>query len=122
MDHYSRAYPVFSKIRGIRRFQGMLHSLNGFDENEIAKQRMKIIKFYEEYGEKATVEAFGADRKIISRWKKRLKESGGRVESLIPSSTRPKNLRQPKAPYWIIRFVREQREKHPRLGKEKIKQ
>ena len=121
MDHYSKAYPVFSRIRGLRRFQGMLDSLQRFDEHDVAKQRMKIIKFHEEYGEKATVEAFGADRKVISRWKKRLKESGGRVESLIPSSTRPKNLRQPKAPDWIIRFVREQREKHPRLGKEKIK-
>ena len=99
----------------------MLHSLRNFDKNKAAGQRMKIIKFYEEYGEKATKEAFGADRKVISRWRKKLKQSGGKVESLIPCSTRPKNLRQPKVSDWIIKFVREQREKHPRLGKEKIK-
>ena len=121
MDHYSRAYPVFSRIKGLRRFQGMLLSLRNFDDNEAAKQRMKIIKFYDEYGERAAVEAFGADRKVISRWKKRLKESGSAIESLIPRSTRPKNLRQSNTPAWVTGFVKEQREKHPRLGKEKIK-
>lgn len=121
MDHYSKAYPVFSKIRGLRRFQGMLLSLRNFDDNEAAKQRMKIIKFYDEYGERAAVEAFGADRKVISRWKKRLKETKGAIESLIPRSTRPRNLRQPNTPDWVTGFVKEQREKHPRLGKEKIK-
>lgn len=35
---------------------------------------MKIIKSYEEYGEKATLEAFGADRKLISRWRIGLKK------------------------------------------------
>ncbi|MBI5875403.1 MAG: transposase [Deltaproteobacteria bacterium] len=99
----------------------MLPSLRNFDESETARQRMKIIKFYETYGERAAVEAFGADRKVISRWKKRLKESGGSLESLIPCSTKPKNLRQPKTPDWVVKFVRELREQHPRLGKEKIK-
>jgi len=121
MDHYSRAYPVFSRIKGLRRFQGMLLSLRTFDDNETAKQRMKIIKFYGEYGGKAAIEAFGADGKGISSCRKRLKESGGSLESLIPCSTKPKNLRLPKTPDWIVKFVRALREAHPRLGKEKIK-
>jgi len=45
---------------------------------------MKIRKFYEEYGEKATKEAFGADRKVISRWKMRPKEGEGNLTGLIP--------------------------------------
>ena len=85
MDHYARAYPIYGKIRGWRWFQGMLFSLRRFGREEVAVQRLKIIKFYERFGEKATKEAFGADRKVISRWRKRL------------------------------------REKHPRLGKEKLK-
>jgi len=32
-----------------------------FDESEVAKQRLKIIKFYQQYGEKAAKEAFGVD-------------------------------------------------------------
>lgn len=45
----------------------MIASLRRFESNEVAVQRMKIIKFYKEYGEKATHEAFGADRKVINR-------------------------------------------------------
>lgn len=51
----------------------MLCSLRRFDKSEVAQQRMRIIKFYEKYGEKATYEAFGVSRKVISRWRKRLK-------------------------------------------------
>ncbi len=40
----------------------MLSSLKKFSNNEVAQERLKIIKFYEQYGEKATKEAFGADR------------------------------------------------------------
>ena len=62
----------------------MLYSLRRFERSEIAQQRMKIIKFYEGYGEKATREAFGADRKLISSWRRRLKDSRGELSSLVP--------------------------------------
>jgi transposase InsO family protein len=97
----------------------MLYSLKRFEQSEIAKQKMNIIKFYEQYGEKATKEAFGADRRLISKWKKRLKEVG--LAGLIPISTRPHQLRHPDIPPEIISFIRQLREEHPRLGKEKIK-
>jgi len=99
----------------------MLYSLRKFNENEVAQQKMKIIKFYEEYGEKATKEAFGADRRVISRWKKRLKDKGGRLISLVPGSTRPKTVRRSEVPQKIIDFIEALRKKYPRLGKEKIK-
>ena len=75
MDHYAKAYPVFSRIRGYRRIQKMLQSLRKFDKSEIAKQRLKIIEFYDEFGEKATKQAFGADRKLIYVWKKKLRNT-----------------------------------------------
>jgi len=99
----------------------MLYSLRMFDKDEVARQRMKIMKFYEEYGEKATKEAFGADRKVISRWRKRVKEGRGQLMALVPESTRPRKVRRSEVPQEIIAFIRGQREKHPRLGKEKIK-
>lgn len=99
----------------------MLTSLRKFDSSEVAKERMKIISFYQQFGEKATKQAFGADRFVISRWKKRLKESGGRLMSLIPCSTRPKTVRQPQTHAEIIKFIKQQREDHPRIGKEKLK-
>ena len=100
----------------------MLLSLRKFSKDEIAQERMKIIKFYEKYGEKATKEAFGADRKVISRWRKRVNESGGKLASLIPHSTRPHTVRQPQTRSDIIDFIKKEREKRKyRVGKEKLK-
>ncbi|MDI6744163.1 MAG: hypothetical protein QMD07_02185, partial [Thermodesulfovibrionales bacterium] len=78
--------------------QDTLYSLRMFDKDETARQRMKIMKFYEEYGEKATKEAFGADRKVISRWRKRVKEGRGQLMALVPESTRPRKVRRSEVP------------------------
>jgi putative transposase len=99
----------------------MLSSLRSFGESEIAQQRMKIIGFYESYGEEATREAFGADRKLISQWRRRLREEDGRLSALIPHSTRPRRVRTSAVPLKLIGYLRELRKDHPRLGKEKIK-
>lgn len=99
----------------------MLTSLQKFDTNEVAKQRLKIIQFFETYGETATKEAFGADRKVIARWKKRLANSGGKLQSLIPRSTRPKRVRFSTVDTRIITFIKTERELHPGIGKEKLK-
>jgi transposase InsO family protein len=82
---------------------------------------MKIIKFYKRYGEKATQEAFGADRKVISKWRQKLKKSGGSLMALIPKSTRPLRTRKPLTDSRIILFLEKERESHPRIGKEKLK-
>lgn len=99
----------------------MIASLRRFNHDEAAQKRMEIITFYERFGEGATKQAFGADRRVISRWKKRLRESGGRLVSLVPQSTRPKTVRTPQTHLKIIKFIKTQREDHPRIGKEKIK-
>lgn len=99
----------------------MLLSLRRFSKDEVAQERMKIIKFYERHGERAAKEAFGADRKVIARWRKRLKDSGGKLTSLIPYSTRPLKVRQPETRVEMIDFIKDQREKHYRIGKEKLK-
>lgn len=76
----------------------MLWSLRGFGESEVAQQRMKILKSYETYEEAATQEAFGADREVISRWGRRLREEKGKLSALIPHSTRPQRARPPQSP------------------------
>ena len=99
----------------------MLPSLQKFDASDLAQEKLKIIQFYDAYGEAATKAAFGADRKVISRWKQRFRASGGKLCALIPRSTRPKTCRRPQTDQRIIDFLHEQREKYPRLGKEKLK-
>jgi hypothetical protein len=116
-----KCYPIFSRIRGAKVVMNMIASLRRFDKDEVANQRMKIIKLYNKYGEKAAIDAFGADRKVIGRWKKRLTLSDGRLASLIPYSTRPKNVRVPQTRPEIVEFIKFQREAHFRIGKEKLK-
>lgn len=92
-----------------------------FDGDDEAKRRQYVIGFYDQYGEKATQKAFGVDRKLIYVWRKRLEKSDGKLTALLPTSTRPKTLREMKTDPEIVAFVRNLRMKHPRLGKEKIK-
>jgi len=99
----------------------MVESLRRYSRSETAKRRMEILSFYEQYGEQATKQAFGADRKVIHRWRKRLKLSKGKLTSLIPHSTRPHTFRTPTTDLRIIEFVKKERETHPRVGKEKLK-
>jgi len=99
----------------------MLYSLRKFDKEEIAQQRMKIIKFYKKHGEQATKEAFGADRKVISRWRQRLADQDGRLMALIPKSTKPHQTRTPMTNIRIIDWIKKEREAHPKIGKEKLK-
>ena len=99
----------------------MLSSLQRFSHSEIAQQRMKIIRLYGQYGEQATKDAFGADRKVVSRWKRRLRDSGGKLSSLIPVPTRPHHVRTPATDPDIVSWIRHERELHPRIGKEKLK-
>jgi hypothetical protein len=121
VDHYARAYTIFSRIRGYRRFEEMLHSLKRFSRDEVAQERCRILRFYDTYGEKATKEAFGVDRKLIHVWKKRLKVSDGHLEALIPRSTRPVRVRRMNTVPVIIEFIRLMRQEHPGMGKEKLK-
>lgn len=99
----------------------MLKSLRKYTRDETAQKRMEMITFYDQFGEKATVQAFGADRRVISRWRKRLTVSHGKLTSLIPHSTSPHTYRTPKTHPDIVSFIKHQRELHPRIGKDKLK-
>ena len=70
---------TYKGYKNYRECLNMLERLRQFEGSEIAKERLKIIEFYKKYGEKATKEAYGADRKVISRWRKRIKE--GKIKS-----------------------------------------
>ena len=99
----------------------MIESLRSFDSSERAKKKLEIIEVYDKYGEEATKKIYGADRKVISRWKKRFEESGKKLSSLVPHSTRPDRLRKRETDRRIIEKIRELRQEHYKLSKYKIK-
>lgn len=121
MDHYAKAYPIFSRIKGLKEVKTMLKSMRLFSKDEVAKERLKILEFYGEYGEKATTKAFGIKRNTVFVWKKRLRKSRNSLASLIPTSTTPKTQRKMTTNSKIVSEIKRLREEHPRLGKEKIK-
>ncbi|MFH0749777.1 MAG: hypothetical protein V1917_02575, partial [Candidatus Gottesmanbacteria bacterium] len=59
----SHAYPILSRIRGLKGVMPVISSLRKFDTSDVAKERMRILSFYETYGEHAAMEAFGVSRK-----------------------------------------------------------
>ena len=83
------------------------------------EKRLKILRFWEEHGLKATRAAFEVSRRTLFEWKRRLKAEGTR--GLAPGSTRPKRLRRPKWPASLVAAIRRLRTLHPNLGREKLK-
>lgn len=114
-------FSVSGRMRGYRRSMQMLASLRRFTADGVAQERWKIIQFYAEHGEAETQKYFGANRKTIHVWKKRLAASGQHLEALGVHSTRPRRVRRMTTHPQVLAFIRELREKRPRLGKEKIK-
>lgn len=98
----------------------MAPHLRRFDKSEVAKERLKIINFYNLHGERSTKEAFGVDRKTVWVWKKRVKERGNHISSLVPDSTRPVNTRVMMVNPKVLEYIKHLRETYPRLGKTKI--
>lgn len=92
-----------------------------FSMSKAAQFRLKVIEFSNKYSVKAASDAFNVSRATIYRWKKLLKDSNGKLNSLIPKSRKPKRLRKMTVDPEIVLFIRNIREKHPRIGKEKIK-
>jgi len=84
-------------------------------------RRIKILNFQEKYGMKAAVEAFEVGRSTIYLWKRKLKDSGGKLLSLAPKSKAPKNKRKKDLRNGRLMFIREYRKKHPGVNQHVIK-
>lgn len=98
----------------------IISSLN-FSKSKQAAFRLKVIEFHNQYGTKATIDAYGIPRRTIFYWKRLLKDGQGKLESLIPKKKTPKNKRQMTTDYQIISFLKQQREEREYIGKEKLK-
>lgn len=105
------------RVRGLYRVAGL-----GMKWGMIApdtEKRVKILRFWEEHGLKATRAAFEVSRRTLFDWKHRLKAEGPR--GLAPGSTRPKRRRRAKWPALLVAEIRRLRTLHPNLGREKLK-
>ena len=113
---------IFNKFRGTKGFISLWEQMLRFRYmiTEQAKQRCRILAFWERHGEKATQEAFGVSRRTLYRWQTSLDQSGGKLEGLNTKSTAPHHRRKRHIPNEILARIITLRVAHPRLGKDKL--
>ena len=87
---------------------------------EQAKERCRILVFWERHGSEATEEAFDVSERTLFRWAKALKVTGGKLEGLNATSTAPYRRRKRDVKVEAINYIINQRKEHYRIGKKKI--
>jgi putative transposase len=109
--------------RGYRNLMKYISNIAHMSEHDrkTIYHRIQVIEFFNEFGLKATKLAFKIGRSAIFDWKKRLKDSGGRLSSLKPESRKPKQFRQSKVSEKIKSFILDYRTYHPKADKLTIK-
>ena len=113
---------IFNKFRGTKGFISGWERLIRFRYmiSEEAKERTRILAFWERHGLLATKEAFGVSRRTLFRWQEALQSTHGKLEGLDPLSRAPHRTRCRVVPEDIRQKIISLRALHPRLGKEKI--
>jgi len=87
---------------------------------EKAKYKAKVLVFWEKHGLAATKDAFPIKRSSLFIWKKKLNESGGKLESLNDKKRTPQTKRKRTWPLDVRQEIKRLRQEHPNLGAEKI--
>lgn len=112
---------LFKGIWGYRRFMNITYDLTQYINHPEVSEKIKIVSFFDQYGLKVTKDAFLVGRSTLYLWKKKIKEGKGSLLGLINHSSRPYNTRRMYVDEPIYEFIKSLREKHPRIGKDKIK-
>ena len=87
---------IFNKFKGTKGFISTWEHMIRFRYmiTEQAKERCRVLAFWERHGLEATREAFGVSRPTLFRWQKELKANKGKLDALNKKSTTPKHRRK----------------------------
>lgn len=97
-----------------------VHDVFDHPKRASIEKRLAIIEFSDEFGFKATRQAFGKSRASIYLWKQKLKNSGGKLSALAPGDRTPRNKRHRVVHPFIERFIIAYRAAHPGADKTTI--
>jgi len=112
--HNNRFYGI--KIRrAVRAIERALPS-----EDKVVQQRLKVLRFYEEYGIKATLKAYEISKSTLFNWRRLYKELG--QKGLGNMSRKPLHKRQSTVPLGVIEEIKHIRQQHPRLNQTALQQ
>src|SRR3989339_1963958 len=112
----------FNILRGTKGFISMWERVIRFRYmiTEQAKERCRILAFWEKHGDEATQEAFKVSRRTLFRWQKKLKQSMGKLEGLNKGSTTRKKKNKRVISQKIQDFILKERQYDPNLSKDKL--
>ena len=112
----------FNVLRGTKGFITAWNDMIRFRYmiTEQAKERVRILAFWEKHGNEATKEAFSISRRTLFRWQKALKNGVGKLEALNPGNKAPQRKRRRTISASIKECILAFRREHPRLGKDKV--
>jgi transposase InsO family protein len=105
---------------GYSRFMQYINNILDHPKCGSIERRVEIIKFFDEFGEKATRRAFAKSRSTIYLWKQKLKRAGGKLSALAPGDRTPISKRKRVVHPFIERFIIEYRTAHPGVDKTTI--
>ncbi|MEK6919636.1 MAG: integrase core domain-containing protein [Thermoproteota archaeon] len=115
-----RQYNRFSDTKGwLSLWECTLRFRRMRNQQEV-ERRVKILSFWQEYGDKAAQDAFDISRRTLYRWQAVLRKEQGKLNALDPQSTAPRKRRSRQYPPGFTTRVIALRTEHPRLGKEKL--
>ena len=119
MEFYNK---IHCKYTGIKGFLTVYHDAlkYAYMITDKAKQKAKILIFWEKHGLDATLDAFPFKKSILYVWKQQWEEDGKKIEALNEKSKAPRTKRKRIWPAEIQSEIRRLRELHPNLGPEKI--
>jgi transposase InsO family protein/transposase-like protein len=112
--------PRFSAT-GYYAFMVSFRNLSGFEENDIAQFRFKALEHCYTFGWKAAMAAFGVKKSTLFDWRRLYEQSGRKLNSLVPKSTRPHQTRRMATNAQLLAFIKSMREEHGNVGKMKLK-
>jgi putative transposase len=116
----SKTVFMYGFVTGYARKAMYIQDITHHKDRATIEHRIKVLNFFDQYGEAATKEAFAVSRSTVYDWKHRLKANYGRLSSLAPGSRKPKSFRQAKDYGWHKTQIVAIRTKHPGLGKDKL--
>lgn len=96
-------------------------NLNGFESNDIAQFRFTVLKHCYDFGWKAAVSAFSVPKSTLFDWKRVYEQSGKRLNSLVPSSTKPHHTRLLVTDPGMVELIKSIRQDYGRVSKYKLK-
>lgn len=113
---------IRSNLRGTRGFVVAYNRLLRFRYmiSEKAKERVRILAFWEKHGTSATHDAYGVSKRTLFRWQQVLLSGNGKLEALNPERTAPVHRRSRTIDAWVSDRIITLRTHYPRLGKEKL--